>query len=453
MTELAKVVIIGRPNVGKSTLLNRMVRSRVAIVEPTAGVTRDRVSVPVRLDYSGGQRVIEVIDTGGVGIVDRDDLGPHVDEQIRAALLVADVILFVVDAKTGLLPLDAEVTRRLRGIDKPVLLVCNKVEGQSAEWEVDSFRALGLSGEPIPISAQNGTGVRDLYEEIAMVLPAPVGEESMPKPSLKLAVVGRRNAGKSTLINMLAREERAIVSEIPGTTRDALDVIVERDGDTFVLIDTAGVRKKKSHEDAVEFFSDARSHKAIRRADVVILLFDATKKLSSIEKRLARYITDHYKPVILAANKWDLVADGIAPIDFQEYLGAQMPGISYAPVSFLSAKTGLNVAGTFALARELRDQAERRVSTGELNRTLKRALEARTPSSKSHRVRINYATQAEKTPPTFVLFVNDNKLVGKEFMRYLENRIREELMFQEVPIRFVLRDKKTAPTGEMRGIR
>jgi GTP-binding protein len=452
MVALPRIVIVGRPNVGKSTLLNRMCRSRVAIVEPTEGVTRDRVSVRATLEGSFGSRRVEVIDTGGVGIVDRDDLGSHVEEQIRAALIAADVVLFLVDAKSGMTPLDTEVARRLRGFDKPVLLVCNKVEGEKVEWEVDSFRSLGVGEDPITISAQNGTGIHELYERIATHLPPPrEGEEEVPAtPALKLAIVGRRNAGKSTLVNALAREERAIVSEIPGTTRDALDVIVEREGETLVLIDTAGIRKKKSHEDAVEFFSDARSHKAIRRADVVLLLFDATRKISAIEKRLARYVADHYRVVLLGANKWDLVDAAVQPADFEGYLNQELPGVSYAPVSFLSAKTGLHVTQTLALAKELHAQARGRVGTAELNRVLEKALEARSPSSKGYRVRVQYATQAEVAPPTFVLFVNDKRLIGKDYLRYLENRVREELPFSEVPIRFVLRDKKEASAEEIR---
>ena len=435
-----RIAIVGRPNVGKSTLLNRLYGGRISIVEPTEGVTRDRVSVHVTLPTRWGPRPAEVIDTGGVGIVDRDDLGPHVEEQIRAALVAADLVLFVVDARGGVTPLDREVAERLRGFERPVLLVVNKVEGAAQDWEVDAFRRLGVGGEPLAISAQNGNGVQDLCETIGDLLPAPSGEEEPPKPSLRFAIIGRRNAGKSTLLNALAREERVIVSEVPGTTRDALDVVIERDGETFVVIDTAGVRKKKSHEDAVEFFSDARSHKAIRRADVVFLLFDATRSLSAIEKKLARYVKDHYKVVVLGANKWDLV-EGLEPEDFSAYLAQELPGLSYAPVSFLSAKDGTNVAETFALGRELYEDASRRVGTGELNRVLEDALQARSPSRKGHLVRVKYATQADVCPPTFVLFVNDKKLIGKDYLRYLENRLREGLGFEEVPIQLVLRDK------------
>jgi GTP-binding protein len=449
MKGLPRIAVVGRPNVGKSPLTNRIARSRVSIVEPTEGVTRDRVFVRSRIPTPHGERWVEVIDTGGVGIVDRDDLGPHVEEQIRAALLVADLVLFVVDAREGITPLDREVARRLHGLEKPIILVCNKVESDRIRWEVDSFRSLGVGDEPMAISAQNGDGAALLFEEIARLLPAEDRDEGIEFPVLKLAVVGRRNAGKSTLVNALACEERSIVSEIPGTTRDALDVIVERGGETICLIDTAGVRKRKSHEDAVEFFSDARSKKAIRRADVVVLLFDATQPISSIEKKLARYVKDHYRPVVLAANKWDLVKEGIEPGDFETYLNEQLPGIQFAPVIFLSAKDGLNVDRTFNLARELFDKARERISTAELNRVLQHALEARSPSSKGHRVRVKYATQADVAPPTFVLFVNDKRLIGKDYLRYLENRVRGELGFEEVPVRFVLRDKREVSVEEI----
>jgi GTPase len=447
---LRRVAIIGRPNVGKSTLLNRMCGSRVAIVEPTAGVTRDRVAVAARLSSSTGERWVEVIDTGGIGIVDRDDLGAEVEAQVRTAVQMADLVLLVVDVRDGLTPLDQEVARRVRGLEIPVLLVCNKVEGRSTAWDVEEFRRLGLREGPFAISAQNGEGLDELYERIQQLLPPPAEDEAPPAPVMKLAVVGQRNAGKSTLINSLAGEERMIVSEIPGTTRDAVDVVFEREGRTFVAIDTAGVRKKKSHADAIDFYSDARSHKTIRRADVVVLLFDATQPMSSIDKKLARYALDHYKPVILAHNKWDLV-EGPKRDEFREYVRAELPGMSFAPITFLSAKTGQGVSRLITLASELYEQARQRVPTGELNRILKRATELRPPGSEGVRVRILYATQAEDAPPTFVVFVNDKQLVGKDYLRYLNNRLRDELPFKEVPFHIVLRDRHTEADREGEG--
>jgi GTPase len=366
---------------------------------------------------------------------------------VRIAVETADVVLFMVDARSGVTPLDREVARRLRGAERHVLLVVNKVESDALEWEIDAFRSLGVGGEPFAISAQNGTGLEALYERVSELLPPPGPPVPERAPPVQIAIVGRRNAGKSTLVNAFAREDRVIVSELPGTTRDAIDVIVERDGEAFVLIDTAGVRKKSRMEDAVEFYSDARSHKAIRRADVCVLLFDATREISSIEKRLARYVIEHYKSVVLGANKWDLVPEGTTPEDFRDYIDKELSGLSFAPVSFLSAKTGQGVSETFALCRELFTEAGGRIGTGELNRVLERALAARSPTSKGQRVRIKYGTQAGVHPPTFVLFVNDKSLVGKSYLRYLENRIRAELPFAEVPIRIVLRDG-TSPEEE-----
>jgi len=439
---LARVAIVGRPNVGKSTLFNRLTGSRIAIVEPTPGVTRDRISAPARISGSEGDRTVELSDTGGIGVVDRDDLGPDVEREITRALELSDLVLFVVDVRAGISPFDAEIAQRLRRLKKPVVLVCNKVEGERLGWEVDAFRALGIGAEPWAISAQNGDGVSDLEDEILRRLPPPEGDEHAPRSTFKLAIVGRRNAGKSTLVNTLAREERVIVSSIPGTTRDALDVQVERDGELFTLIDTAGVRKKTRHDDAIEFFSYARSYRAMRRADVVLLLFDATERISAIEKRMARYVRDHYRVVMLGANKWDLVREGLEPEDFRTYLDQELPGLSFAPIAFLSAKTGQNVAETFALARELHRSACTRIPTAELNRILARAVESRSPGSRGQRVKIQYATQAESSPPTFVLFVNDARLIGKTYLRYLENRLRELTELSEVPIRFVVRDKR-----------
>lgn len=432
---------------GKSTLLNRLCGSRVAIVEPTAGVTRDRIAVPARLRTADGDHWVEMVDTGGIGVVDRDDLSPHVEAQVRAALGSAALVLFVVDVREGVTPLDQQVAALLRGSPVPVLLVVNKTEGQRLAWDVDQFRRLGIASEPHAISAQNGEGVGELVEVMAGLLPDAPAERPEDSAAMKIAVVGRRNSGKSTLINVLAREERMIVSEVPGTTRDAVDVVFEREGERFIAIDTAGVRKHSRLEDAIEFYSEARSKKTIRRADVVLLLIDVTRRVSGVEKALAKYALDHYKPVVLGANKWDLVS-GHTPEQFRAYLDEQLPGLAFAPISFLSAKDAWNVDATVRLCRELFEQANRRVATAELNRVLERALEARSPSRRGHRVRVRYATQAEVAPPTFVLFVNDERLIGKDYLRYLQNRLREELPFPEVPLRIVLRDQNAVSQGD-----
>ena len=440
-TPLPRVALVGRPNVGKSTLLNRLCGSRVAIVEPTAGVTRDRIAVPARLDHPDGARWIEVVDTGGVGIVDRDDLGPHVEGQVDAALATAELILFLVDARDGATPLDERVAARLRGSSVPVVLIANKCERADSAWEVEGLHSLGVGESLHPISAQNGNGMSDLIEALWERFPhAPAQRPVQPEASMLLAVVGRRNAGKSTLVNCLAGEDRMIVSEVPGTTRDAVDVRFERGDQHFTVIDTAGMRKKSKLADAIEFFSEARSRKTVRRANVVILLFDVRQPLSAIEKSLARYAVMHHKPIVLAANKWDLLEDA-DPEAFREYLDAELPGMTRAPIAFLSAKEGHGVEDLLQLATDLHGQAAGRVSTGELNRVLEKALQTRGPSSRGQRARLKYATQADVHPPTFVLFVNDKRLIGKDYLRYLENRIRDAFPFPEVPVRIVLRDK------------
>jgi GTP-binding protein len=444
---LPRLAIVGRPNVGKSTLLNRLVNSRISIVEPTAGVTRDRVSVPVRLDGPLGSRWVEAIDTGGIGIVDRDDLSEDVERQVDLALASAQIVLFLVDVRDGPTPLDRVVAERLRRLHVPVLLVVNKVEKRAQAWDVDVFRRLGNFEGPFAISAQEGEGLDPLLARAVELLGEQAGEAGPPPPEFKLAVVGLRNAGKSTLINRLAGEERMIVSEIPGTTRDAVDVRFERDGRGFVAIDTAGLRKKSSMRDAIEFYSDARSYKSIRRADVVVHLFDVSQPLSSIDKRLARYVVDHYKPVILAANKWDLVSD-MERAGFVEHVRSELTGLSFAPLQFLSAATGQGVWALVRLAEELLAESSRRVPTGELNRALERTSTARSPSAKGSRVNLFYATQVQGTPPTFVVFVNDKRLVGREYLRFLTKRLREELGFERVPLRVVLKDRSASDADE-----
>jgi len=436
-----RIAIVGRPNVGKSTLTNRLAGRRVSITEPTAGVTRDRISVPATLRGDLGNRVVELVDTGGVGIVDRDDLGPHVEGQVKTAMQVADLVLFMVDAREGVTPLDKTVAGLLRGINTPILLIANKAESEKIEWEISNFYALGIDCDPIAISAQNGVGVNELIERICEQLPPATDDEMRIEPTMKLAVVGRRNAGKSTLINAFAGTERVIVSEVPGTTRDAVDVIFERDGENFMVIDTAGVLKKKKMDDAVAFYSDARAYKAIRRADAVILLFEAERPISSLEKRLARFIVDQHKPLLLAANKWDLVDPNVNPTDFKDYLDKELPGVRYAPVSFLSAKNGDGVWDSLELCSELVRQSQTRISTGELNRVLEDALKGRVPTSRAYRVKVYYATQVAVLPPTFVLWVNDRRLIGKEWLRYLENRLKEAFAFDEIPIQIIVKNR------------
>src|SRR5262245_46277897 len=317
---LPRVAIVGRPNVGKSSLLNRLVGRRIAIVEPTAGVTRDRVAVALE----HGDRRFELVDTGGLGLVDEALLKEHIEAQIEVALSTADVVLFVVDGKEGRVPGDDLVARRLRQTGKRVLLVVNKVESHSDELQTPSWLQLGF-GEPFAVSANEGFGCSDLLAAILAALPARSAAEDKPtQRPLSFAVVGKRNSGKSTLVNRLCGEERVIVSEIPGTTRDAVDVEFEFDGRGLCAIDTAGVRKKKIIEHAIEFFSHARSTASIRRADAVLHVFDVREPISQVDKSLAAYCAQEHKPVVLVGNKIDLAPE-VDLKRWDEYIRQQLP--------------------------------------------------------------------------------------------------------------------------------
>ncbi len=434
---LPLVVIVGRPNVGKSSLLNALARERISIVDPRAGITRDRVSTV--LEHEG--RYCELVDTGGIGVVDADHLEQHVEEQIRFALERADLIVFVVDVTDGLTPLDATVAERLRQTARPVIVAVNKVDSPRHEPEVGQFARLG-QGEPLAVSALHGQGRAALLARI-FALVGDAAATELETPEMKLAIVGKRNAGKSTLVNALAGEPRMIVSEIPGTTRDAVDVRFERDGRPFVAIDTAGVRKKSSMSD-IDFYSYTRALRSIRRADVVLLLIDALVPVAEVDLKLATAVLDEYKPIVIAINKWDLAQEtGAKPGDFDEYLGRVLPQISYAPVVFLTAKTGRNVYAAVDLAQSLHNQARQRLTTGRLNAALQEILALRGPSPKrgTKPVKIYYATQIAVAPPTIVFFCNDPGLVRDDYRRFMQNRLRELTPFKEVPIRMLFRPR------------
>lgn len=432
---LPVVAIVGRPNVGKSSIFNRLARRRIAIVDPTSGVTRDRVST----EMSHGRKRFELMDTGGIGIQDVEEMAHHVEEQIDVALEKASIIVFVVDVRDGLVPLDEVVAERLRHVNKPVLLVANKVDDPSLVPLRAEFFKLGF-GEPLAFSAHHGHGRRELLEEIVALIPS--GAAVPREPLMKLAVVGRRNVGKSTLINTLAREERMIVSEIPGTTRDSVDVRFELNGRVFVAIDTAGVRKRRQVEGSVEFYGLARARRSVRRADVVLFMLDATAEISQVDKKLGAYIAEQFKPCIIVVNKWDLAGETETE-KFAEYVRYWLPGLSYAPISFISARDAANVVDTIGLAEELHRQAGIRVGTSELNRVIRDALTERPPKRQRGRLaKIFFATQVTVAPPTFVLFVNHPALFDAAYERYLANRLREKFPFSEVPLRFFFRERR-----------
>jgi len=436
---LPVIAIIGRPNVGKSSLLNSFAGERISIVDSTPGVTRDRVSalVPYR------DVVMEMVDTGGIGVVDQDDLSEHIERQIAFALEGANLILFVVDVRDGITPLDRLVAARLRERSKeiPLILAANKVDHPNLESGVHEFYRLGL-GDPHGVSANEGWGRKDLLQEISEKVWPTAGIET--DPVMRIAVVGRRNVGKSTFVNAMAQEERVIVSEVPGTTRDAVDVRFQKDGREFVVIDTAGIQRRKGIKDSIEFYSQVRTLSAIHRADVVLFLLDASEEITRADKKLGETISKAHKVCVMVANKWDLSGGKIATEAYAKYLSDRMPGMIYAPIVFTTAKDSRNTQAAIDLAQNLYKRASLRAGTGELNRVMKAILQHRPPPAKRGKSgKIYYATQVTACPPVFVVFVNYPKAFSNDYRRYIANSLREALKFEEIPIRVLFRQRES----------
>jgi GTP-binding protein len=432
-----QVAIVGRPNVGKSSLFNWLAGRRIAIVDSTAGVTRDRLSALIKAD----DRFFELTDTGGIGVQDVDNLTVQIERQIEAAIEQAQVILFVVDARAGLVPLDEEVARRLRYVSKPVICVANKCDTAELEPQAAEFYKLGR-GKLVCVSAQQHRGKKELFQLISERLPPADAPDPTIEVTMKLAIVGRRNTGKSTFINSLAQAERMIVSEVAGTTRDSVDVRFESDGQAFVAIDTAGVRRKGSISSDIEFYSMARAERSIRRADVVLLFIDPRVRLSKVDKQLADYILEQHKPAIFVVNKWDLMAP-MPTGKFAPYIRATFPTLDYIPIAFITARSGQNVRAVLNLAQNLNKQAGNRASTGDLNRVLRQALDQQAPPLRQNRrPKIFYGTQVATNPPTIVLFTNGPELFDNTYQRYLVKTFRDHLPFADVPIKMFLRHKR-----------
>lgn len=433
------VAIVGRPNVGKSSLLNYLAGRRISIVDPTAGVTRDRVSTPIILDEMSG-KAFELTDTGGYGIVDKDNLTADIERQIQLAIEEAQLILLVVDAQTAApVPLDVTVAEYLRKQNKPVLLVTNKADGTKLANQLGEFYALGY-GDPVAVSTTTRQGKEKLLAEIERRLD--FSDAAAPEdPAMKIAVVGKRNAGKSTLINTIAGAPRVIVSEVPGTTRDSIDVRFERDGKSLLIIDTAGVRKKaKITRDDLEFYAFHRAQRSIRRADVVFMLIDATAEMGDVDQKLAGYIAEEYKPCIIVINKWDLVGERADAEAFEKYVSQLLPQLDFAPITFMSAQQNVNIDQTLALAESMREQAATRVPTALLNQAVEEILQLRGPSSPTgQKVKVYYATQIDTRPPTLVLFVNNPDLITEEYRRFFVRQLRQRLPLSEVPIKLYVR--------------
>jgi GTP-binding protein len=485
---IPRVAIVGRPNVGKSSLMNMIAGAKVSIVDPTPGVTRDRVAAVVDLQppFRGGTvKPVEFVDTGGFGVYvaegqrfdevgeDLAKLTPGIESQIEAAIGNADLVLFAIDAQSGITPQDAEIAKLLRegrlGGSKtkkggkgekaakeaprkrpPIRIVATKVDGP--KWESHAAELAGLGfGEPLAVSSKNNYFRRDFMDAIYGMLPEPQkDDEKRAAADLQIAIIGKRNAGKSTLVNTLAGEPRMIVSEIAGTTRDAVDVRFEMDGKSIIAIDTAGLRRKRSFQNMIDHFAFDRVQRAVDRADVILLLIDGTEKISQVDEQLAMMAQKAFKPVIMVVNKWDQVegkpdrkGKAITSETFQTYVRNELKGLWFAPIAFVSGQSGRNVRNTIDLAFELRQQSAERVTTGKLNRLVRSIIEKRGPTDiKGTFAKVYYVAQTGVEPPTITLVVNKPDLFTPNYMRFLMNRFREELPFSEVPIRIVIRERR-----------
>jgi GTP-binding protein len=445
---IPKVVVVGRPNVGKSSLFNWIVGKRIAIEDPTAGVTRDRLVQRVELDG----RVCDLVDTGGMGFDDPDGLTSQIDRQIESGLAEAALVVFVVEVRSGLLPADRDVAERVRKTGATVLLVANKADDPKFDVHAHEFDSLGF-GEPLVVSVRQNRNRDDLIEAIVEHLPEAWPEEEAEGaelPEMKLAIVGRRNVGKSTFVNALAKEERVITSPLAGTTRDSVDVRFEVDGHPFLAIDTPGLRRAKSRKTDIDFYSTHRAQRSVRRADVVLLFFDATEPIGKVDKQLADTVAEESKPVVLVVNKWDLYAGDVKQQEWVQYLRDTFRTMPWAPVEFVTAKNGRNVKAVVDTAQRLFRQSRTRVPTAKLNAILRGAIEANQPpaDTRGKPVRIFYATQVETAPPTIVLSTSAPKSVSDPYRRYLLGVLRKHTPFREVPIKLLVRGRTVEGPAE-----
>lgn len=429
------VAIVGRPNVGKSTFFNRIVGQRISIVEDTPGVTRDRLYADA--EWCGHS--FTLIDTGGLEIKSEDVMWSHIRAQAQIAVETADVIVFMLDGKTGLTHEDYEVAAYLRKSRKPILLVVNKLDNNEQHLLYD-FYELGL-GEPIGISAGQAKGLGDVLDEIVKLTGKYETEEK--EEALKIAVVGKPNAGKSSLVNKLLGYDRVIVSDIAGTTRDAIDTRIKIGDKEYILIDTAGIRRKRSVEEDLEQYSVMRSLGAVRRADVCLIVIDSSEDLSEQDVKIAGYVHEQGKPSVVVMNKWDVVEKDTYTIEkYNRKLKEELKFMDYFIPTYVSAKTGKRVDNLIKLAERAYENASRRISTGLLNDVLREAILTNEPPSKNgKRLKIYYVTEVSANPPTFVIFVNDDTLMHFSYRRYLENALRRSFDFEGTPIRLIIRNK------------
>ena len=452
------VALVGRPNVGKSTLFNRLAEERLAVVDEVPGTTRDRLIAEA--EWSG--KIFDIVDTGGIdptqtgpGKADQPlsvgsaDFIKEIRIQAEIAIREADVVVFVTDALNGVTPADEEIAIILRKYQRgnggklrpPVLLAVNKADNKARRELALQFYELGM-GEPLPISALHGTGIGDLLDEIIQHFPAL--EEQELDESVKIAIVGKPNVGKSSLLNKLIGQERAIVSPIPGTTRDAIDTHLVYEGVPVTLIDTAGIRRRGRIEPGVEKYSVLRSMRAIERADVALLMIDATSGVTAQDTHIAGYILESWKSCVVVVNKWDAIEkDTYTMLEYTDHIRDALRFLDYVPVLYISAKTGQRVNQVLPIALQVQEERLVRLLTSQLNRVLQKAQDQHpAPSFRGRQLKFYYATQVRTDPPTFLLYVNDPKLAHFSYLRYLENRLRESYPYLGTPIRLLLRPRR-----------
>ena len=434
------VAIVGRPNVGKSTLFNKLIGDRLSIVKNEPGVTRDRLYRET--EWSGKEFLL--VDTGGLEPRTNDFMMSKIKQQAQVAIDEADVIIFLVDGKAGITGLDEDVANVLRKQDKKVVVAVNKIDNYMKDQEnILEFYALGFE-EVIGISGEHKTNLGDLLD--AVVEKVDDEKEVEEEDSLKIAILGRPNAGKSSLVNKLLNEERSIVSDMAGTTRDAIDSSLKYDGDKFTLIDTAGIRRKSKVEDSIEYYSVLRAVKSIKRADVCVLMLDATELLTDQDKRVAGLIYEERKPIIIAVNKWDLIEKNNNSVkEFTDLVKADLPFLDYAPIVTISALTGKRTVNILEQARFINEEYHKKITTGLLNQILAEIIAQNpVPTRKGRAVKINYATQVSQAPPKFVFFSNNPDLIHFSYQRYIENKLREYFGFEGCPIDIVFNRKNSA---------
>lgn len=433
------VAIVGRPNVGKSTLFNIFANSRISIVEDTPGVTRDRLYA----DTEWLDNEFMMVDTGGIEIMNTDKIAVSIRQQAQIAIAEADVILFVCDARAGITHEDAEVAKMLRQSKKPIVLAINKADSPKQEMEIFEFYNLGI-GEPIPVSAANHLGLGDLLDAVVEKFPetSAYGEDGN-EDEIKVALIGRPNVGKSSIFNTLVGEERSIVSDVAGTTRDAIDTPVIREGQKFLFIDTAGMLRKARIDEPIEKYSIIRSLRAVDRSDVVLMVIDAIDGITEQDKKIAGYAHEAGKGIVLVVNKWDLYdKDNTSTLRYTENLRRELVFMQYAPVVFVSAMTKQRIHRLPEVIHYVAEQNAMRISTSVLNQVVEDAIAINPPpTEKGQRLKILYATQVKIKPPTFVIFVNEPEIMHFSYQRYLENKLREAFGFEGTPLQMIIRGK------------